>query len=273
MPAGGLGGGVRSPPGRHASRQAKILLSMLRAIPLASPPPPRSCCSCLVALAGAPASPQPGSEPLDFDRGATGLGLALRRVGTTGRVLYVTAHPDDEHNGILVRLVARARPAHGAPHRHARRGRAERDRAGAVRRARRAAHGRAAVAPPLRRGRAVLRPRLRVRLLVQRRGDLREVGPGGDARRRRARGARVPPGRDRHAAAPGHGRRPAPPRGRAARARGVPGRGRPRALPGAGASRAGRRASSTRAASAASAGSTATRRSACRRASTTRCSA
>src|SRR4249920_3732812 len=43
-------------------------------------------------------------EPLDFDRGATGLGLALRRVGTTARVLYVTAHPDDEHNGILARL-------------------------------------------------------------------------------------------------------------------------------------------------------------------------
>ena len=43
-------------------------------------------------------------EPLDLDRGATGLALALRRVGTTARVLYVTAHPDDEHNGILVRL-------------------------------------------------------------------------------------------------------------------------------------------------------------------------
>jgi LmbE family N-acetylglucosaminyl deacetylase len=43
-------------------------------------------------------------EPLDLDRGATGLGLALRQVGTSGRVLYVTAHPDDEHNGVLVRL-------------------------------------------------------------------------------------------------------------------------------------------------------------------------
>jgi LmbE family N-acetylglucosaminyl deacetylase len=42
--------------------------------------------------------------PLALDRGANGLGLALRRVGTTGRVLYVTAHPDDEHNGVLVRL-------------------------------------------------------------------------------------------------------------------------------------------------------------------------
>jgi LmbE family N-acetylglucosaminyl deacetylase len=49
-------------------------------------------------------SGQGSFEPLEFDRGATGLGLALRRVGTTARVLYVTAHPDDEHNGILVRL-------------------------------------------------------------------------------------------------------------------------------------------------------------------------
>ena len=50
-------------------------------------------------------SPWPSAfEPLEFDRGALGLGLALRRVGTTARVLYVTAHPDDEHNGILVRL-------------------------------------------------------------------------------------------------------------------------------------------------------------------------
>ena len=57
-----------------------------------------------LALVGASASPQTAQEPLDFDRGANGLGLALRRVGTTGRVLYVTAHPDDEHNGVLVRL-------------------------------------------------------------------------------------------------------------------------------------------------------------------------
>jgi LmbE family N-acetylglucosaminyl deacetylase len=56
-----------------------------------------------VALgAASPASSQ--LAPLDLDRGASGLGLALRRVGVTGRVLYVTAHPDDEHNGVLVRL-------------------------------------------------------------------------------------------------------------------------------------------------------------------------
>ena len=85
--------------------------------------------------------------------------------------------------------LARARAAHGASHRDARRGRPERDRPGAVRRARRAAHGRAPGAAPLRRRRAVLRPGLRVRLLLQRRGDLREVGPRGDARRHRPRRA------------------------------------------------------------------------------------
>jgi LmbE family N-acetylglucosaminyl deacetylase len=52
-------------------------------------------------------APPPGGaqlEPLAFDRGASGLALALRRVGVAGRVLYVTAHPDDENNAVLVRL-------------------------------------------------------------------------------------------------------------------------------------------------------------------------
>src|SRR5512139_3588377 len=71
---------------------------------------PRTPCRLLV-LAGvslallAVANPQTSPlAPLDFDRGASGLGLALRRVGARGRVLYVTAHPDDEHSGVLVRL-------------------------------------------------------------------------------------------------------------------------------------------------------------------------
>ncbi|HEX6736926.1 MAG TPA: PIG-L family deacetylase, partial [Vicinamibacteria bacterium] len=53
-----------------------------------------------LGAAGAGAQVQPG--PLD--RGATGLALALRRLGVTGGVLYVTAHPDDENNAVLVRL-------------------------------------------------------------------------------------------------------------------------------------------------------------------------
>lgn len=43
-------------------------------------------------------------QPLDLDRGTSGLALALRKVGVSSRVLYVTAHPDDEMNGVLVRL-------------------------------------------------------------------------------------------------------------------------------------------------------------------------
>jgi LmbE family N-acetylglucosaminyl deacetylase len=42
--------------------------------------------------------------PVPADLGGNGLGLALRRLGVTGRVLYVTAHPDDENNGVLVQL-------------------------------------------------------------------------------------------------------------------------------------------------------------------------
>src|SRR5438132_10464558 len=42
--------------------------------------------------------------PIPPDQGGNGLGLALRRLGNTARVLYVTAHPDDEHNGVLVAL-------------------------------------------------------------------------------------------------------------------------------------------------------------------------
>jgi LmbE family N-acetylglucosaminyl deacetylase len=43
-------------------------------------------------------------RPVPEDEGANGLGLALRRLPTSGSVLYVTAHPDDENNGVLVQL-------------------------------------------------------------------------------------------------------------------------------------------------------------------------
>jgi LmbE family N-acetylglucosaminyl deacetylase len=42
--------------------------------------------------------------PLHFDQGAIGLGLALRQLPNDGAVLMVTAHPDDENNGLLVKL-------------------------------------------------------------------------------------------------------------------------------------------------------------------------
>jgi LmbE family N-acetylglucosaminyl deacetylase len=44
-------------------------------------------------------------QPLALDRGGTtGLALALRKLGVSARVLWVSAHPDDEDNGLLVRL-------------------------------------------------------------------------------------------------------------------------------------------------------------------------
>ena len=46
--------------------------------------------------------------PLPQDQGATGLGLALRRLPVAFNVLYVTAHPDDENNGVLT-LLSRGR--------------------------------------------------------------------------------------------------------------------------------------------------------------------
>jgi len=56
----------------------------------------------IVLWAAAPAGAQ--LAPLSLDLGGNGLGLALRRLPVAGRVLYVTAHPDDEHNGVQVRL-------------------------------------------------------------------------------------------------------------------------------------------------------------------------
>src|SRR5262245_15902935 len=53
--------------------------------------------ACAVAAGAQPA-------PIPQDTGGNGLGLALRRLASTARVLYVTAHPDDESNGALVRL-------------------------------------------------------------------------------------------------------------------------------------------------------------------------
>src|SRR5437867_12104275 len=70
-----------------------MIIKLLRAL----------CALCfLCALCVVPAPAQ--LTPIPQDQGGSGLGLALGRLGVTGRVLYVTAHPDDEHNGMLVRL-------------------------------------------------------------------------------------------------------------------------------------------------------------------------
>ncbi len=56
------------------------------------------------ALWGAVAPAEAPLQPLVLDRGASGLALALRKVGVSARVLWVTAHPDDEDNAVFVRL-------------------------------------------------------------------------------------------------------------------------------------------------------------------------
>jgi LmbE family N-acetylglucosaminyl deacetylase len=63
---------------------------------------PATFAAAAVGLAPHAASTQ--VTPVRFDQGATGLGLALRQLPVEGSVLYVTAHPDDENNGVLVAL-------------------------------------------------------------------------------------------------------------------------------------------------------------------------
>ena len=58
----------------------------------------------LAVLVCMPAVSRAQLRPLPQDEGVNGLGLALRHLPTSGSVLYITAHPDDENNGVLVLL-------------------------------------------------------------------------------------------------------------------------------------------------------------------------
>ena len=128
--------------------------------------------------------------------------------------------------------------AHDARQRHPRRRRAERDRPRALRRpggaAERGAGGRA----PPRRGRAVLHPRRRLRLLVQPRGDVREVGARDHPRRLRPPHPHHPARRHRRDEPRRRGRGPAPPGLGDHRAGGLRGRRRSGPVPGASRGRA-----------------------------------
>ncbi|MFH1573647.1 MAG: PIG-L family deacetylase, partial [Acidobacteriota bacterium] len=62
---------------------------------------------CLISAAVASAAGQSGI-PLPEDRGTAGIVTALRRLPVFARVLYVTAHPDDEGAGTLVWLARKA---------------------------------------------------------------------------------------------------------------------------------------------------------------------
>ncbi|MBA2306295.1 MAG: hypothetical protein H0W08_27205 [Acidobacteria bacterium] len=44
------------------------------------------------------------SGPLPEDRGAAGTWHALLKLGTTASALHTTAHPDDEHGGVLASI-------------------------------------------------------------------------------------------------------------------------------------------------------------------------
>ena len=58
----------------------------------------------LVALASPSPRAQMRVNPLDDEQGHVALGLALRHLNNTGIFMHVTAHPDDEDNGLLVML-------------------------------------------------------------------------------------------------------------------------------------------------------------------------
>jgi LmbE family N-acetylglucosaminyl deacetylase len=62
--------------------------------------------SCLLALAAAPAWPQPAPPPFQAQvpQGAGELAAALDRLQVLGSVLYLAAHPDDENTALLAYL-------------------------------------------------------------------------------------------------------------------------------------------------------------------------
>ncbi len=56
------------------------------------------------AVAAASVSILFAREPLPQDRGATGTWQRLLKLRTIGSVMHTTAHPDDEHGGLLAML-------------------------------------------------------------------------------------------------------------------------------------------------------------------------
>ena len=65
-----------------------------------------SLAACVLAAAILRAAP----DPLPFDKGAAGLWQQLLALQTTASVMHTTAHPDDEHGGVLA-LLSRGRGA------------------------------------------------------------------------------------------------------------------------------------------------------------------
>ena len=147
-------------------------------------------CFLAVALPGARCAVVPRAQmrvvPVDEEQGHVALGLALRHLANTGIFMMATAHPDDENNGLLVMLnrgqgyrtaLATATRGNGGQNEI---GPELFEALGVLRTEELAAHA------PVRRRGAVLHARGRLRLLVQHRRDVREVGPRRDHRRLRA---------------------------------------------------------------------------------------
>jgi LmbE family N-acetylglucosaminyl deacetylase len=60
--------------------------------------------TAIFAVALAATATLRAAEPLPEDRGAAGLWQTLKKLGTTARVMHITAHPDDEDGGTLALL-------------------------------------------------------------------------------------------------------------------------------------------------------------------------
>ena len=80
-----------------------VVLPVVAAGALAGPPPSAGqSAPALAPLDRVLAFPAPvGEERLDVDGGAMGAWHRIRKLATTASLLHVTAHPDDEHSGML----------------------------------------------------------------------------------------------------------------------------------------------------------------------------
>ena len=79
-----------------------VVLPVVAAGVLAGPPAAGQSTPALAPLDRVLAFPAPvGEERLDVDGGAMGAWHRIRKLATTASLLHVTAHPDDEHSGML----------------------------------------------------------------------------------------------------------------------------------------------------------------------------
>src|SRR4051795_13163336 len=63
-----------------------------------------SLASCIIAAAALSPAVGAGPEPLAQDKGAAGTWQRLLKLQTTASLMHTTAHPDDEHGGMLAQM-------------------------------------------------------------------------------------------------------------------------------------------------------------------------